>query len=67
MPSVCALKILLINTMAFSWQIVGPTSADKGVSRGQRCWPSRPIISVLYTRTSTYSFKWLLIYPHEAE
>jgi hypothetical protein len=37
------------------------------MSRGQRNGYQRPLISVSYTESSTFSFKQLLNYPHESK
>jgi hypothetical protein len=48
-------------------RILMPTFADRGVSRGQRAGFATAVNLSFLDRSRYFSFKWLLIYPHEAE
>jgi hypothetical protein len=47
-------------------RILVPTFVDRGVSRGQRDGTPKAVNLTFLDRSRYFSFKWLLIYAHEA-
>jgi hypothetical protein len=54
-------------SVAAGWRILVLTFADRGVSRGQHGGSSATVNLSFLHRSSYFSFKYLLIYLHEAE
>jgi hypothetical protein len=55
------------STNATGRRILVATFADRGVSRGQRGGTLTAVNASFLDRKHYFSFKYLLIYPHEAE